>query len=303
MIDRAIGMLRSLVHLLPQREPWGALAREAVLIVIVAAVIVAFEYFSRSDLRRYRSREFLNDLAYSFFYQGGLYTLLVYAPIFNTLQKRLAFADLHVLTNLPPAAAFVCFWLITDFLGYWLHRMQHTMPFLWAFHSIHHAPARITFLTSNRNHLIDQFIANTIMFIPILILGVPRVIWLPFLVLHTMLEAMQHAELPWRYGALYRVVVSPLFHNLHHSTLATEYNGNYSKILSVWDFVFGTAVDRPRLPAAYGIEGIEIPERLSIQFLAPFRQLLRRDQRVALTPSMPTPTPLSDVVAGETGSG
>jgi sterol desaturase/sphingolipid hydroxylase (fatty acid hydroxylase superfamily) len=286
LIDRALGLFHSL---LPQHEPWRALSREAVLICIFATVIVVLEGLSSGDLTRYRSRQFLNDLAYSFFYQGGIYNLLIYVPVFSTLQQRLTWADLHVLSALPPVAAFVAYWLIADFLGYWLHRLQHATPFLWAFHSVHHAPTRITFLTSNRNHLVDQFMANIIMFVPILVLGVPRTIWLPFVVAQTMLEALQHAELSWRYGHLYRVIVSPLFHNLHHSTAASEYNGNYAKILALWDFVFGTAVDRDRLPAAYGIDGIEIPERLTAQFAAPFRLLSRRDEgavSVAETPAI-----------------
>jgi len=281
-MDRLIESLRAILRMLPQGDPWRGLSREAVFIVAVGALVMALERLYRRDLTRYRSRHFVNDLAYSFFYQGGIYNLLIYIPIFGALQKQLAFADIHALSRLNPVAAFVCFWLIADFLGYWMHRLQHKSSFLWAFHSIHHAPTRITFLTSNRNHVIDQLIANTIMFIPILVLGVPKTVWIPFLLLHSALESLQHASLNWKFGPLYRVVVSPLFHNLHHSTSPDEYNGNYSKILSVWDSVFGTAVDRDELPTAYGIEGLQIPETLSGQFVAPFRILGGRNPSSAV---------------------
>jgi sterol desaturase/sphingolipid hydroxylase (fatty acid hydroxylase superfamily) len=284
-MDRLIETLRAALRLLPQDDPWRGLSREAVFIVAIGCAVILLERFYRRDLTRYRSRHFLNDLAYSFFYQGGLYTLLIYVPIFGYLQKQMAFADMHVLSSLPPAAAFVCFWLITDFIGYWLHRMQHTVPFFWAFHSIHHVPTRITYLTSNRNHVIDQLMANVIVFIPILILGVPKTVWVPFLLLHSALESLQHAALSWKFGPLYRVVVSPMFHNLHHSTHPDEYNGNYSKILSIWDFVFGTAVDRDELPAAYGVEGMDVPESLTAQFLWPFRVLSRRRQPEVVVPA------------------
>jgi sterol desaturase/sphingolipid hydroxylase (fatty acid hydroxylase superfamily) len=270
-------VLHRLTRFLPASNPWRALAREAIFIALFAVAIAAMEWLSHRDLRRYVSPIFLNDVGYSLFYQGGIYNLL-YLPVFAYLQKRLAFADLHVLDRLSLPVGFVAFWLIADFFQYWVHRLHHVSRFLWAFHQVHHAPTRLNFLQSNRNHIVEQMVSNAVMFFPILILGVPRVMWMPFLVFHTILEALQHAELPWRYGPLYRVIVSPMFHNLHHSSVATEYNGNFAKILSMWDFVFGTAVDRDSLPAAYGIEGIEIPERLTAQIIAPFQTLRRRDE-------------------------
>jgi sterol desaturase/sphingolipid hydroxylase (fatty acid hydroxylase superfamily) len=276
MYDRAIDTLRELLHMLPPQEPWRSLTREAIFLAVVTAGIVAIEAAYKRDLGRYRSRGFLNDVAYNFFYQGGIYTLFVYIPIFTALQKQLPIFDLGLLKSLPSAWAFLVFWLIADFIGYWVHRMQHTVPFFWAFHSIHHGPKQITFATSSRNHPIDQLMANVIVFIPILILGAPKKIWIPMLLIHTALETLQHAALTWKFGPLYRVVVSPLFHNLHHSSDASEYNGNYSKILSVWDFLFGTAVDRDELPAKFGIDGMEIPETVSGQLLTPFYTLAGR---------------------------
>jgi sterol desaturase/sphingolipid hydroxylase (fatty acid hydroxylase superfamily) len=281
-------LIRRLLFFLPHSEPWRSLTREAVFIAVVAAAVITLEWLHRRDLNRYRTRNFFNDVLYSFFYQGGIYNLFIYIPLFAFLQKRLAFADLHILTALPAVAAFAIYWLITDFLGYWLHRFQHSNRFLWAFHSIHHTQTQMTFLTSNRNHLIDQFIANAIMFVPLLVLGVPKKVWIPFLLVHSAVEALQHAELNWKYGPLYRLIVSPLFHNLHHSTKASEYNGNYSKILSIWDFVFGTAVDREELPPAYGVEGLDVPETVSGQLLAPFRLLARRQQRVGARATVET---------------
>jgi len=285
------GLFRTLLHrVLPHDEPWRSLTREALFIAALAVLIITLEWlYGRDIASRYRSRNFLNDLAWSFFYQGGIYNLLIYAPIFGALQKRLAFTGLHVFSALPPAAGFAAFWLAADFLGYWIHRLQHSTPFLWAFHSIHHTPKRLTFLTSNRNHPIEQLIANLIMFVPILILGVPQTIWIPFLLVHSLLEALQHSALAWKFGPFYRLLVSPMFHNLHHSTKASEYNGNYAKILSVWDFVFGTAVNRDELPAEFGVEGIEVPENLGAQLLWPFRMLWGRKTDVATVAPEPAP--------------
>ncbi|MBW3564841.1 MAG: sterol desaturase family protein [Acidobacteria bacterium] len=285
MFQRITEIYHYLGDLLPEAEPWHGLARTAIVIAVFGSVVVALEIYYRRNLSRYRRKGFATDVVYSFFYQGGLYNLLIYIPVFGSLQQSLDFASLGLLESIPVVPGFILFWLVADFLGYWIHRLQHTSPLLWAFHRIHHAPEEITFLTSNRNHVFDQFIANAIMFVPILILGVPKTVWIPMLIAHSLLESLQHAALAWKFGPLYRVVVSPLFHNLHHSADENEYNGNYAKILSVWDFVFGTAVDRDELPRRYGIEGVQIPDSFRGQLLTPFvdiwRERIRTPKRVS----------------------
>ena len=270
MIEELFQRVRSLVHLLPDIGPSRSLAREGVIIVLGLILVLFLERLQRRDLGRYRTRSFGNDVLYSFFYQGGVYNLLVYVPLFGTIQQHYRFG---LLDPLPMPVAFVMYWLMADFCGYWIHRLMHTWAPLWAFHSVHHAPRQITFLTSNRNHLVEQLFCNAAMLLPIVLLGAPQAVWLPMLLFMSVGEALQHAHLDWRYGPLYRVLVSPMFHNLHHSTEPEEYNGNYGKILSVWDFAFGTAVDRTRLPARYGLTDSAIDERLVTQFVLPVRTL------------------------------
>lgn len=276
MIEELYEWLRGLVHSVPDVGLARPLVREGVVILLCLALVGCLEWLQRRDFGHYRTRSFGNDLLYSFFYQGGVYNLLVYVPLFGALQQHMGFAQLNVLHALPLPVAFVLYWLIADFIGYWLHRLLHTWAPLWAFHSVHHAPKQMTFLTSNRNHIVEQMFFNAVMLLPIVMMGAPKSIWLPMLVLISVGESLQHARLSWRYGPFYRVFVSPMFHNLHHSTKPDEYNGNYGKILSVWDFVFGTGVDRDRLPERYGLIDSPIDERLGTQFLHPFRVLFSR---------------------------
>jgi sterol desaturase/sphingolipid hydroxylase (fatty acid hydroxylase superfamily) len=74
---------------------------------------------------------------------------------------------------------------------------------------------------------------------------------------------------------MYSVIVSPTFHAFHHSTDPAHYNRNYGKILSVWDFLFDTAVRGGERPVQFGVEGMKVPERLAAQFAHPFRLLWR----------------------------
>lgn len=249
-------------------------------------VIFCLERVQGSDRGRYLSRHFANDVFYMLFYYGGVYNLLFLAPLLGYLQAHLAVFKLGVLDGLPAPGwvKYVLYWLIVDALGYGLHRFQHRNPVLWAFHSVHHTQTQPTLLTTFRNHLLDQLCAAVMMAIPLLVLGVPPSVWVPFYVLQYFSEMAQHSELRWSYGPLYRVLVSPVFHAFHHSADPSHHNRNFGKILSVWDFAFGTAVAGQR-PTRYGVDGLVVPETLSGQFLSPFRILLAARRAEPLTPA------------------
>jgi sterol desaturase/sphingolipid hydroxylase (fatty acid hydroxylase superfamily) len=117
------------------------------------------------------------------------------------------------------------------------------------------------------------------MFVPIALLGVPTEVWVPIFFIQQLNEGLQHSEVDWSFGPLHRVFVSPVFHALHHSTQPSQYTGNYGKILSVWDHAFGTAVAGER-PTRYGVEGLDVPETIQGQLLAPLQVLRQPERRV-----------------------
>jgi len=222
---------------------------------------------------RYRSRAFLNDVCYTLFYRGQFFTVFIMAWITAALVPHTGWAKLNLISYVPRWAAYIVWWIVVDFLAYWIHRLQHRSRFLWAFHSVHHAPEQMTSLTSYRLHVVEQVIASLLMFIPALALGIPPQAWLPIVILQNFLEAIQHADLDWRFGRLYPFLVSPVFHAFHHSAARRHYDRNFAKILSVWDVMFGTAVIGEERPRVYGVHGLRIEESLIDQFLSPFRQL------------------------------
>lgn len=252
----------------------SALAGAGVYAVCAIAVLAA-ELRQRSDMRVYRTRAALNDVAYAIFYQCSIYNLVV-SPLFAAIAPRLAFFKLDVMARVPELVAIVACWLIFDFLNYWMHRIQHALEPLWAFHSVHHAPRQLTFLSSNRIHAFEQLSVSLFMLVPAFLLGIPQKRWLPLLFLQLFSETMQHARLPWSFGALRRLFVSPRFHAIHHSADPREYNGNYGRVLSLWDALFGTYVESDETTRAYGVAGMEVPETLAAQFLHPMRYLAAR---------------------------
>ncbi len=263
-------------------------------VLVFSALGFAFYVIEKStsrDTTRYRTRHFLNDIVYTLLYQGGIYNVLIYAPLYALIAPRFGFMKVGLVTNMSPAASIAIYWFIADFVAYWVHRIQHRVPLLWAFHSVHHTQTQMTFLTSNRNHVVEQIYVNLFLMGPGLLLGMPAHLWMPLFFAQTFFEHAQHAQLRWSYGSLHKVLVSPAFHAMHHSTEEREYNGNYAKIFAGWDVLFGTFVDSSREPARYGVDGMDVPESLSAQFIHPFRVLGRLTHRRVIPTISETPDP------------
>ncbi len=242
---------------------------------VCVLVIVAAELSQRHDMSVYRTRGALNDLAYAVFYKCSIYSILV-LPLFGLLTPRLQFLRVGLLLHMPPILSLIACWLIFDFMNYWMHRLQHAVGPLWAFHSVHHAPRRLTFLTANRIHAFEQLYAGVLMIIPAFVLGIAQPRWLPILLAQTFSETIQHSRLTWSFGPWGRLFVSPALHAVHHSADAREYNGNYGRVLSLWDVLFGTFVLSEKDTRNHGVEGMDVPESLTAQFVHPFRVLTSR---------------------------
>lgn len=277
--------LSSLVELLQLRKIAVATLYSTVLFGVMFVIIYLLEWRQGADRSRYTSRTFACDVGYAFFYRGEIYTVFVLSLVLGLFEPHVQFLKLDLIKYLPAPFAYLIWWLTFDFFGYWMHRAQHHSRVLWAFHSVHHAPKELNFLQSFRLHVVEQLIANLVMYVPAMMIGMPARIILPVYMVQVFFEAVQHSELHWRYGPFYRVVVSPVFHAFHHSAERRHYDKNFGKILSVWDFVFATAVEREPRPTRFGIDGYEIPESLAQQFLSSFRYL--RKGRAA--PAAPLP--------------
>ena len=124
---------------------------------------------------------------------------------------------------------------------------------------------------------LDRLLLDVALFVVFAwVLGLPTRTWLPLYVVVTSLQALHHTELNWRFGPLYRIVVSPIFHSVHHSADPKDLNKNLGQMLSIWDYIFGTAADHAERPERYGVTGFEMPESLPKQLVIPFQLLIRR---------------------------
>ncbi|MEZ4339147.1 MAG: sterol desaturase family protein [Sandaracinaceae bacterium] len=179
-------------------------------------------------------------------------------------------------SSLPFAAQLALALLVADLVGYWSHRLRHR-GVLWPFHAIHHSPTRLDALAAARMHPLDDLIDNLFVGTSVLALGIAPEVFLavgPFIFLHTMVT---HANVPWDFGPLRWVFVSPAFHRRHHALDRAAARGcNYAGMFSFVDLAFGTfELPRGEAPAAFG-SGEDLPERLVDHLVWPWKAAWRR---------------------------
>ena len=239
-----------------------------------SAVVLLLELRRSRSTAIIRSRAFMVDVAYAAVYRGGLFEVFFFAVIVNALESQLAFLKLGWLSGLPPILSVPIFWMLGDLFLYWTHRSYHSIPFLWAFHAVHHAEQHLNTLSTNRRHPVEGALNGLTLYLPLaFVLGIETRSWVPWYVASQIFEALQHAQLDWRFGPFYKLIVSPVFHSIHHSTEQRHFDRNFGQMFSVWDYIFGTAAVERERPAKYGVEGMVIRETLSDQLFAPLRFL------------------------------
>jgi sterol desaturase/sphingolipid hydroxylase (fatty acid hydroxylase superfamily) len=154
--------------------------------------------------------------------------------------------------------AFTVTMLIAYDLSYYLyHRMQHQVPILWELHKVHHSAQVMIGVTKDRVHPIDEIMNR---WWDGVIPGLCYGIWLFFaldpieltvfginvyLLRNTilMMDFVRHTHLKLGYGRyLSAVLLSPHYHQLHHSIAEKHWDKNFGLGLSIWDRMFGTLV-------------------------------------------------------------
>nr|WP_294549668.1 sterol desaturase family protein [uncultured Rhodopila sp.] len=202
----------------------------------------------------------------------------------------------------PPApagplllVAFTVTMLIAYDLSYYLyHRMQHGIPILWELHKVHHSAQVMIGVTKDRVHPIDEIMNR---WWDGVIPGLCYGIWLFFaldpvevtvfglnvyLLRNTilMMDFVRHTHLKLSYGRhLSAILLSPHYHQLHHSTAEKHWDKNFGLTLTIWDRMFGTLViPEPDEDFVFGLTGNEHDEYQSLYRLhvVPLQKIGRR---------------------------
>ncbi len=154
---------------------------------------------------------------------------------------------------------FVVAFLAKDFAGYWMHRFEHEINFLWNRHTIHHSSEEFNLSCALRQSISEAFSYFAILMLPAALLGVPAKVIAVIAPIHLFAQFWYHTRLIGKMGFLESFLVTPSHHRVHHAMNAQYLDRNYGQILIIWDKLFGTF--QPELAEVPPIYGVKRPVR------------------------------------------
>lgn len=180
----------------------------------------------------------------------GLARYSLILPVYLVLWRFRLF-DLDLWNPL----VWVLVFLLRDLVSYCVHRLEHSQPWLWASHSIHHSFEQMSPSCSTRIPWMENFYKA------------PFGLWMPLLgfdfrlivgldVAAALISILQHTEaFPAKpRGWLQRMFIVPSHHRVHHGTNDIYLDKNFGAVLCIWDRLFGTFQPETE-PVRYGILG------------------------------------------------
>jgi sterol desaturase/sphingolipid hydroxylase (fatty acid hydroxylase superfamily) len=137
----------------------------------------------------------------------------------------------------------------------WLaHWADHRFAPLWRLHAVHHTQEELSVLTSFRAHPLVHTAGFLLATVPVVALTGDRPMAPVLITVYLCLGTLTHANVPWSFGPLGRIFVSPAYHRVHHAVDCPP-GANLGVVLNVWDMLTRRAVF-PRVGEPAGATGL-----------------------------------------------
>ena len=249
------------------------------------------------DLRFFLFNQFTGKLLYA-----GL-TGVTMGVVFYWITGGINLVDVVMGSQMPGIADFflsILFMIVvvavTDFTAFYLHYLQHKVPFLWEFHKVHHSPEVMHPISNFREHPFDNVAyALGIGAVYGIALGgfevwlgylpnMPTVIGVPLMgfLFNFGGYHLRHSHIWLRWPGKWSMIFpSPAHHHVHHSCHPDHLDKNFAFLFPLWDVLFKTyCMPDDNRDVKFGIYGVKESEYTSIWklYMLPFRNLYRKWQ-------------------------
>ena len=193
----------------------------------------------------------------------------------------------------------VSFFVIDDFSRFYVHRLMHRIPVLWAFHQVHHSAETMTPFTIFRTHPIEglifalrtSIVQGIVISIFLFLFGSKVDLITVFgasagvVIFHSLGSNLRHSHIKIRYPrAIELFFISPGQHQIHHSTEKRHFDKNFGVALAVWDFIFGSLLHSESQIHKFGL-ATRFGEKHNLLhlYVEPFKAAIRIIKRIKVT--------------------
>ncbi len=264
------------------------------LIIVSVAFIVLERLKPARPQQKFLRTGLIRDLAF-FVFNGhflGVGLALLTVPMQTHVRNWLSAAGVDELvyaahaSTWPAWLQFLVAFVVLDFLQWCIHNLLHRVPALWELHKVHHSIRTMDFWGSMRFHWGEIVVYKTLQYLPFVWFGFSDDVLLAVAVLATAIGHFNHANVGVDIGVLRYVLNNPRMHLWHHAhDLPDGRTVNFGISLSVWDWLFGTALIPADPPDRLGFEGDNAyPDDFIRQELWPVSRLLSGRGRLPRQP-------------------
>lgn len=212
------------------------------LITFVYAFLFILEHYKPHFTKRttHVAHSFQNLLlaATNIIVSVGLFVLLLHHVFIFTETQQLGLLNYLQINNI---SAFILAIILIDLWQYYWHRINHSLPFLWRLHRVHHADKEMDASSGVRFHPGEIFLSGLARLLVIPILGIEFSHLLTYEIIMMTIVFFHHSNIRLSESVdrvLRIIIVTPHMHRLHHSDQQAETDSNYGNIFSIWDRIF-----------------------------------------------------------------
>lgn len=149
-------------------------------------------------------------------------------------------------------------YVVWEFSHFVYHFLAHKVRLLWCLHSTHHAPVSMNLSVNYAHIFLEGMYADFVRTSICMLLGVSPPLLVLIVIIDNFWGQLIHLGenvLPQgKLGFLFRVVLTPSHHRVHHARNVVYMDTNFCNLLPIWDRVFGTYMEvRDDTRIEYGI--------------------------------------------------
>jgi sterol desaturase/sphingolipid hydroxylase (fatty acid hydroxylase superfamily) len=196
----------------------------------------------------------------------------------SILQYEIRLLEPTIFARAPPLIIIFVAVFVGDAIGYFRHRLEHS-SLLWPFHALHHSDTEMNWFTLFRFHPFNRLTTAVIDLCLLAIIGFPAWAIAAAALVRHYYGMWIHADVPWTYGPLGKIFVSPAMHRWHHVLEGQGVHSNYATIFTVFDQLFKTYHLPGPCSAPLGVKGVDHRSFVK-QMIYPISQLVRRKEGV-----------------------